>query len=238
MGDADNKKTLHQEAGKLISLLDPRISEKESAGSCLSATVALLKYAHKMIARAEETIKLQESRISHLEALAITDELSGLKNRRGFFEAFTKEIDRCERGLSKGGLLILIDLDNFKTINDRHGHLAGDACLRLMARMLGSETRIMDTAARLGGDEFVLLLSDTGKEQAAGRAQQLAWQLNQLSLVWNGEEIPVRASLGLRTYGAGDTANKIFNAADISLYANKRQRKQQTSSCGSPVLQS
>ena len=192
---------------------------------CMAATVALLNHAHRMIETAENTIKEQNKRIHSLETIATTDELTGIKNRRGFFEAFAGELDRCDRGLSEGGLLMLIDLDNFKAINDTHGHQAGDASLRLVARTLQNEVRMMDTAARLGGDEFVLIFSNTNKQSIAPRAQALAWQLNHLSLAWYGEEIPVRASLGLQPYKAGDDMDKIFNAADSALYADKFRRK-------------
>lgn len=187
-------------------------------------TIALLEYAHRLIDAAEAHITNQDERIHALEQLTVTDELTGLKNRRGFFENFMAEIDRADRGVSAGGLLILIDLDNFKTINDTHGHQAGDACLRLVARTIDGFVRTMDTAARLGGDEFVILLSNTSKENAAARAQTLAWQLNNLALAWYGEEIPVRASLGLRNFGAGDCADKVFNDADLELYATKSFR--------------
>lgn len=203
--------------------------EHDRAGwqRCMDATVALLNHAHRMIERAEGTIKEQNSRINTLEEMATTDELTGIRNRRGFYEAFASELDRCDRGLSEGGLLMLIDLDNFKTINDTHGHQAGDASLRLVARTLQNEVRMMDTAARLGGDEFVLIFSNTNKQSIAPRAQALAWQLNHLSLAWYGEEIPVRASLGLQPYKAGDEMDKIFNAADSALYAQKFRRKKQ-----------
>jgi len=212
------------EVQKLLRLMEQQSLENDGLNRCMSATVALLKYAHETIERAEGTIRAQEGRIALLEDLATTDDLTGLKNRRGFYEVFMSELDKCERGHSKGGLLILIDLDNFKAINDAYGHMAGDSCLRLVARTLSNEIRAMDAAARLGGDEFVLLLSNTSKECAAGRAQDLAWQLGNLSVAWYGEVIPVRASLGLRPYRAGDKAEQIFSAADIALYASKRDK--------------
>lgn len=202
-------------------------ADRDGAGRLVSNTIALLEYANRLIEAAEQHIADQEQRIAHLTSLSITDELTGLRNRRGFYESFMAELDRCNRNQSTGGLLILIDLDNFKTINDTHGHPAGDACLKLVARAIADQVRAMDTTARLGGDEFVILLSNTTKEDAAKRAQSLAWQLNNLALAWYGEEIPVRASLGLKSFGAGDCADKIFNAADLQLYATKtfRSRK-------------
>lgn len=211
-------------AGK-AGLAEKYEQDRDGFRRCMGATVALLKYAHEMLDRAEALIESQARRIAALEDLTTTDELTGLKNRRGFFEAFTQDLDRCNRGLSAGGLLILVDLDNFKAVNDTYGHLAGDACLRLVARTLANEIRVMDAAARLGGDEFVLLLSNTTKGEAAARAQDLAWQLNRLALAWYGESIPVRASLGLQGYKAGDGADRVFGEADLRLYADKDRKK-------------
>ena len=213
------------DAKSLFEKLEQHAREKDGWERSMSATLALLKQAHTMIEQAEDTIFAQEKRIRQLEKVATTDELTGMLNRRGFYDAFTGELDRCQRGLVKGGLLVLIDLDNFKMINDTYGHLAGDAALRLVGRTLKNEIRSMDCAARLGGDEFVLLLSHTTKRDAAARAQNIGWKLNNLSLAWYGEEIPVRASLGLKDFSAGDKPDMIFNAADAGLYEQKEMRK-------------
>ena len=212
-------------AQTLFQVLDHHALEKDSWERSISATLALLTQAHNMIEQAEDKIFAQEQRIRQLEKVATTDDLTDILNRRGFYDAFQGDLDRCKRGLIKGGLLVLIDLDNFKNINDTYGHLAGDAALRLVGHTLKNEIRAMDAAARLGGDEFVLLLSHTNKQDAAARAQNIGWKLNNLSLAWNGDEIPVRASLGLKNFVAGDTADIIFNAADQGLYQQKEARK-------------
>lgn len=191
----------------------------------LSATMALLNHTHAELEKAQKQTKRQAARISELESLATIDELTGLKNRRGFYEAFTRELDRSGRALSSGGILVIIDLDNFKTINDTFSHPAGDACLRLVGKTLAGEIRDMDTAARLGGDEFVLLLSDTKKEEALSRVQNLSRNMNNLSLIWNAHEIPIRASVGLRAYSRGDRAEDIFGEADAALYRDKTRNK-------------
>lgn len=204
---------------------EQRDIERDGWWRTMSASVAILKYAHHRIDAAEHKIREQQKRIEHLEHIATRDELTGLLNRRGFFEAFKKETDRATRGHSRGGLLIVIDLDNFKVINDTYGHQAGDAALRMVATTLERNSRAMDSCARLGGDEFVLLLANTEREKSLVRAQNLIKQLNNLSLVWYGAELPVRASLGLKDYAAGDVAEEIFGAADVKLYANKRSNK-------------
>lgn len=215
------------ETHSLFEVLEQHAREREGWDRSMSATLALLKQAHNMLESAEDKIFSQEQRIRQLEKVATTDELTGLLNRRGFYDAFMGEIERCNRGLVQSGLLVLIDLDNFKMVNDTYGHLAGDAALRLVARTLKTEIRAMDCAARLGGDEFVLLLSHTTKRDAASRAQTIGWKLNNLTLTWHGESIPVRASLGLKDFGAGDKADMVFNAADAGLYQEKEARKRQ-----------
>ncbi|MCB9988423.1 MAG: GGDEF domain-containing protein [Rhodospirillales bacterium] len=172
--------------------------------------LTLLEKAGRMLARAEQRLNEQTIRISQLENLATTDELTGVLNRRGFCEAFSRELARCERNLSDGGLLLLIDVDNFQTIQAEHGFLAGDACLRLVGHALAGSIRLMDAAGRLEDDNFVLLLSNTTQGSAAARAQELVRQLNNLALAWHGEELPVRASVCLRAYGKGDTVQRFF----------------------------
>lgn len=147
--------------------------------------------------------------------LAFTDVLTGLRNRRGLATALAGEINRCRNGVSGDGLLVMIAVDSFSSVCDTHGPMAGEACLRLVARTLAGEIRACDTAARIAGDEFVLLLSNTGKDRAAGRARELAWRLGNLSVAWYGDEIPVRASLGMRSCGAGDDPDSILAAAAL-----------------------
>lgn len=199
--------------------------ERDAWWRTMSATIAFVKWSATRLEQAERKIAAQEKRIQLLEEQATTDELTGLPNRRGFYEDFLREMDRTDRGHSKGGLLIMVDLDNFKMINDTYGHAAGDASLRLVARMLESNSRVMDTCARLGGDEFVLLLANTERDKALVRAQNLIKQLNSLSLVWYGAELPIRASLGLKDYTVGDKPEDILGEADLHLYAQKRRNK-------------
>ena len=204
---------------------EQRDLERDGWWRTMSASIAWIKYTHQRLDEAEQKLAAQEKRIHELEQQVTLDELTGILNRRGFFDVYLREIDRTTRGHSNGGLLILVDLDNFKVINDTYGHQAGDAALRLVARTLQSNSRTMDACARLGGDEFVLLLANTERDKALVRAQNLIKQLNNLSLVWYGAELPIRASLGLKDYDGSETAENIFGAADVKLYAQKRSNK-------------
>ncbi len=185
----------------------------------------LLKAAYRAIARSEATVREQKQRIEALESVLTTDELTGITNRRGFFQTLGREMDRVNRDLNEGGLLIMIDLDNFKAINDTYGHQAGDACLKKVATFLMNEIRAMDTAARLGGDEFILLFPRTNREKAMKRAQQMALRLNNLTAEWNGKTIPITASVGLRNFVSGDRIEDILESADQEMYEQKQGRK-------------
>ncbi len=206
---------------------DTRDLERDGWWRTMSAALSFLKWMNTKLERAQDKIAEQDKRIGLLEIQSTHDELTGLLNRRGFMEVFGKEMDRTRRGQTGGGLLIMIDLDNFKVINDTYGHQAGDAALRVVAKTLQGNSRVMDSCARLGGDEFVLLLVNTERDKALVRAQNLIRQLNSLSLVWYGAELPIRASLGLKDYAATDDIQDIFGAADDTLYANKRLNKGQ-----------
>lgn len=199
--------------------------ERDGWWRVVSATFSYLRFLQSRLEQAGETISAQRTRIEELEALVMIDDLTGLMNRRGFNDAFNREMDRVSRNMGHGGLLIMIDLDNFKIINDTYGHAAGDAALRLVGKTLLHSSRKMDVCARMGGDEFILLLANCERDKALVRAQNLIKQLNHLSLVWYGAEIPVRASLGLKEYDANDTPENILGDADSLLYTQKRKNK-------------
>ena len=179
------------EADEVFSYLERHEMQKDSWWKSMGSTLALLKQAHGIIVQSEKRIKEQAQRIKKLEKLSNTDELTRILNRRGFMHEFDRELDRVTRDKSQGGLLIMIDLDNFKSINDAHGHDAGDAALKLVAKTLDSDIRTMDVTARLGGDEFVILFANTNRKQALERAQFLIKKLNNLSFIWNSKEIVI-----------------------------------------------
>lgn len=219
-GNASSSGGLHTK----LHALNARETDESSLRHITSVALDMLREAHEALEHAHLQLSAQRNRIEQLESVATTDELSGLVNRRGFVEAFDRELDRTTRGLTKGGLLLMIDLDNFKLINDTFGHAAGDAALRLVSETLKGTIRRMDLAGRIGGDEFVLLFSNADTMAAVDRAQQLAMRLNSLNLRWKGEKIAIRASIGMRAYAAGDTVDSVLHGADSSMYAVKAKR--------------
>ena len=188
---------------------------------------ALLKTAYKMLRQAEHNLAMKEDRIQSLQEILTIDELTGLTNRRGFFQAFEGELDRTNRGENEGGLLLMIDLDYFKMINDTYGHLAGDEALRTVSNFLSSAIRPMDVAARLGGDEFIILMPNANISMAMQRARKVGNAINDLSFDWKDDTVSIHASIGLKEYVRGDTIETIIEQADRGLYEDKKSRKDQ-----------
>lgn len=186
--------------------------------------VYLLQDTIMRLREAEATIAEQKERIDQLETLSMTDELTGLLNRRGFVDAFRRELAGAKR-TSVGGVLVIIDLDGFKNINDTHGHLCGDWYLRQAARTLQDNVRGHDIVARFGGDEFAVLLTRTEPCQGAARAEALAQVFNQQVCHWQLKALPLCASFGTEAYGPDDKEDEIVRRADAGMYRAKRSSR-------------
>jgi diguanylate cyclase (GGDEF)-like protein len=160
------------------------------------------------------------------QQLSITDELTKLHNHRFFLEHLPREIRRCERAGERLSL-ILIDIDDFKRLNDRFGHSVGDAVLRKVADVMNAAVREADLLARYGGEEFVLLATQTGLDGALALAEKvrLALSAARFSIVdpEGRKQIRVTASFGVAEY-TGD-AKSLFNDADRALYEAKAAGK-------------
>jgi diguanylate cyclase (GGDEF)-like protein len=184
---------------------------------------ALLEAVLEAAAHTEQTLAVQRARIRHLEGLSITDELTGLLNRRGFDRELESALARTKRQ-RESGVLLLCDLDSFKTINDAYGHPAGDAVLCAVAGLFRGQTRRSDYVARLGGDEFAVLMTHSTRDQADRRIAVLARAVNSLVVSWNGQTIPVSASFGSEGYYWGSEADSLMSRADQALYRRKSPR--------------
>ncbi|MGI8727940.1 MAG: diguanylate cyclase [Solirubrobacterales bacterium] len=183
----------------------------------------VLRYLSGQAAASVENIGLHE----RVSAQAVTDGLTGLANNRRFEQWM--ETEQTRRGRFGGPLsLILLDLDNFKSVNDDYGHLQGDEVLRMVASVLGNVSREVDLAARYGGEEFVMALPRTPKKGAMEAAERVRTGIERATVsgIEGNRSIKVTASFGVATIpdDAEDTIGAI-EAADRALYGAKRTGK-------------
>ncbi len=156
-------------------------------------------------------------RDEELKGLALKDGLTGLVNHRGLCEALDREIARATR-LGHSISAILFELDGFKRVNDRYGHLRGDDVLRSVAEVLKGASRVSDIVARFGGDEFVIVFPQLPKTTAAEVAERIRGQVEELTL--GG---PLAASMGVASFPEdGATTDALLEAADRAMYRAKR----------------
>ena len=172
----------------------------------------------------ERTIEMRTSELrlanERLDRLAGEDALTGLYNRRRMFERLA-ELHARRLRMSGVDVLVLLDLDHFKRINDRHGHLAGDAVLREVARRIRSGLRTVDLASRYGGEELLLVLPDTELVEAARVVERLAQSLRASPVAYGNLWIPVQASFGLALLDSGQPLEDSLGRADAALYQAK-----------------
>jgi diguanylate cyclase (GGDEF)-like protein len=158
--------------------------------------------------------------------LALVDDLTGVANRRHLIQRLTEECARSERSGEPFALLV-IDLDGFKTINDTHGHAAGDACLKHFTLMAQTRLRPGDLLARTGGDEFCIVLPSSSLREGIMIARRVLDVCRQDAEGCVGGDIPVAVSIGVAewTRGIGQFPESLIAAADEALYAAKKEGK-------------
>lgn len=190
----------------------------------LAVVAALLRHArreHDGLLAANRQLDLALSREAET---ARTDALTGLPNARAFSEYVSRELARSRRSRAPLALLY-VDLDDFKAVNDTHGHAAGDALLRRVGAVLQSVLRTGDIATRIGGDEFVVLLSDIGAQEAKQIAVRLVNAVHREASEY--EEANAGASVGVAHFGRAGlpSAAEMLSLADAAMYEAKERGK-------------
>jgi diguanylate cyclase (GGDEF)-like protein len=187
-----------------------------------------VEHASALVEQAASALALVRAR-----AEAGTDAVTGSMNHRAMRRRLQEEIDRATRG---GGLLscLLIDLDDFKAVNDLYGHAAGDTLLRSVVHALMGEFRAFDRVARYGGDEFVVILPNAGLEAAAAAGTRALSRLRAIRGE-NGMAEGVSASVGVAAWRTPMDIDELLAAADAALLRSKREGKGRVTQAPEPV---
>ncbi len=178
------------------------------------------------VARLEFELAVARAQMVDLAARAETDPLTDLPNRRGFERELKRSLAYVKR-YGASAALLYIDLDGFKTINDRHGHAAGDAVLRAVAMVLARHVRDSDLVARIGGDEFVLLLWNCAEADAQFKAEAVEVAIGRTTATHAGQPLSVGASCGAVVLLPLDQPPAVLDRADQAMYARKAARNLQ-----------
>ena len=175
---------------------------------------------------AQAAIALENARLHEkVQQQAATDELTNLVNRRRFMEALEAELARA-RIMGSPLSVVLADLDDFKLINDRYGHHAGDQALKAFGEHLRMHLREVDVAGRVGGEEFAILLPETDTQAATAVAQRVRGALAETPIAVTGDErVSLTASFGIAELAAGQSADALLRLADVALYQAKGEGK-------------
>ncbi|MFZ5549861.1 MAG: diguanylate cyclase [Pseudomonadota bacterium] len=219
-----------QQADSLESLagvVREMVDESRSVHGLVSSTRERLAGEHQRATELEQQVRMLEAELRRLSDEVGTDALTQVANRRGLMQAFEAEKGRLERD---GGPLAvgLLDIDNFKRLNDSLGHAAGDQALVALAQRVRSSLRPVDVVARFGGEEFVVLMPGTPVDEAQKALTRLQRLLTASLFMHDGKEVFVTFSAGVTTYRLGEKVEEALERADEALYEAKRTGKNRT----------
>jgi diguanylate cyclase len=180
--------------------------------------------AHQEVQEAEARIRALESQLQHMSELVREDQLTGSLNRRGLDDVFERESARADR---RGTPLCiaLLDLDNFKKLNDTYGHLVGDNALRHLVKVVKDTLRSMDVIARFGGEEFLILLPETNTEAASSAMVRVQRELTRHFFLHENEKMLITFSCGVALRRQNEDQAGLIARADRAMYTAKQSGK-------------
>jgi diguanylate cyclase (GGDEF)-like protein len=181
---------------------------------------AIMTLMHE-VDRLRQDLDQTRARLDDMAKAADQDMLLPILNRRAFVRELSRFIGFAERYATPSSV-VYFDLNNFKHINDAHGHAAGDAVLQHFASLLAGQTRDTDVLARIGGDEFGLILAHVTLDQAMKKAESLDQNLRETPPIWNNQTVPVEFSFGVYELLAGASPDQAIAQADQAMYVQKR----------------
>ena len=217
VGSADNIAELSQILNDIMH--DTRIIQ-ESAQRSHEELVSTRKQAHD----AEERVRQLEHELEHVSEMMHEDQLTGALNRRGMDETLEREIKRADRQKVPVSLALL-DIDNFKQLNDTLGHQAGDQALVHLTNVIKEAVRPTDAVARYGGEEFIIIMPDTGLDEAIATITRLQRELTKKFFLHHNERLLITFSAGVALRGEEEDPEEMIGRADKAMYHAKKTGK-------------
>jgi len=211
----------------LTGVMRDIVEESRTVQAVVSQTQQRLDDEHSKASELTLRVSKLEDELHRLSSEVTTDQLTQVANRRGLLSAFERECRRMQRtggSLSMG----LLDIDNFKRLNDELGHSAGDEALKALAATISKSLRPADTVARYGGEEFVVLLPDTPIADAQSVLTRLQRSLSGGLFLHDQNNVIVTFSAGVTTFRDGERIEEALERADQALYEAKRTGKNRT----------
>jgi diguanylate cyclase len=183
-----------------------------------------LLFTRKQADDAEARIKQLEDELAQVSEQVHTDQLTGILNRRGMDETFERELNRADRGQTPL-CVALLDIDNFKKLNDTLGHQAGDQALIHLAKVIKESLRPADNVARYGGEEFIIILPDTPLKEGVEAVERLQREMTKKFFLNNNERVLVTFSAGVALRNSDEDQEEVIGRADKAMYIAKTTGK-------------
>lgn len=212
------KKTRMSERMAMLGIPDREMTD--SVKLAVSALLEKLDDTNRELSRTKETL-------SEMEQLVDVDCVAPIPNRRAFMRRLSWAITMHER-YSHPSTILYFDINDFKEINDTHGHAAGDLAIRHISQLLASSMRESDFLARIGGDEFAIIMYYADENAAKKRGEIISDKVKNTPFVFAGKKLHLSTAYGYYTVHNGDDAEACLAAADMSMYVDKRRSKLKT----------
>jgi diguanylate cyclase len=211
-------------APELNKLLDDLVRDTRMAHIEAIRSHDELQISRTEMQAAEARIQELQTELTQMSELVREDQLTGSLNRRGLDEVLEREMERAARRQSSL-CIAMLDLDDFKKLNDTHGHSAGDEALIHLVRVVKDTLRAMDVIARFGGEEFMIVLPDTAPSEAAQIVTRVQRELTKRIFMHNNERLLITFSAGVAMYAAEESQPNLIKRADEALYKAKKAGK-------------